>query len=273
VSFVDLLREHFVHTALLAGLVVSVTAGAVGVFVVIRGLSFAVHAVSELAFTGAAAALLLGGDPVVGLLGGSLAVGGALGALTVRSRERDAAIGAFLAFGLGVGVLLISRYQGYATESISLLFGSIVTVSDRQLWELMAVALPVVLGVALAYRPLLFASVDPEGAEARGVSLRLQSVLLLLLVALATAEAVQVVGVLLVLTLVITPAAAAVQLTARPLLALLWSVAIAVASTEGGILLSLWKPYPTSFFIAAISFAAYVAARVGRARLRRSARG
>ena len=265
-SFGDLLREHFVHTALLAGAVVAVTAGAVGVFVVIRGLSFAVHAVSELGFTGAAAALVLNRDPVLGLLAGSIAVGGALGALTVKGRERDAAIGSFLAVGLGIGVLLISRSRGYATQAQGLLFGSITGVSDRQLLELSVVAALVLLGLALAYRPLLFASVDPDGAEARGVSLRALSVVLLVLVALATAEAVQVVGVLLVLTLVITPAAAAVQLTARPFLAAGWSVAIAVGSTEGGILLSLWKPYPTSFFIATLSFAAYMLTRVARNR-------
>jgi len=265
VSFAELLRQHFVHTALLAGGVTSVLAGAVGVFVVIRGMSFAVHAVSELGFTGAAGALVLGIDPVVGLLVGSLAVGAVLGALTVRGRERDSAIGSFLAFGLGVGVLLISRYQGYATQATNLLFGSIVGVSDRQLLVLAGVAALVVAGLAVAFRPLLFASVDPEAAEARGISLRLLSVILLLLVALTTAEAIQVVGVLLVLTLVITPAAAATRLTARPGVALALSVGIAAFATEGGILLSLVKPYPTSFFISALSFAAYVAARGGTA--------
>jgi zinc/manganese transport system permease protein len=129
------------------------------------------------------------------------------------------------------------------------------------------VAVPVLATLAFAYRPLLFASVDPEGAEARGVSLRLISVLLLLLLAVTTAEAIQVVGVLLVLTLVITPAAAATQLTARPMLGLVLSVVIAFAATEGGILLSLVQPWPTSFFISALSFAAYVAARIlGRTR-------
>jgi len=267
VSFTDLLGQHFVHTALLAGAVVSVLSGAIGVFVVIRGMSFAVHAVSELGFTGAAGALFLGLDPVLGLMVGSLALGATLGALTVRGRERDAAIGSVLAFGLGVGVLLISQFHGNVTAAAGLLFGSIVGVNDGQLAVLVGVAVPVLAVLAFAYRPLLFASVDPEGAEARGVSLRLISVLLLLLLALTTAEAVQVVGVLLVLTLVITPAAAATRLTARPMLALGLSVAIAFGATEGGILLSLVKAWPTSFFISAISFAVYVAARVvGRAR-------
>jgi zinc/manganese transport system permease protein len=260
--FADLLAQHFVHTALWSGAAVAVVSGVIGVFVVTRGMSFAVHAVSELGFTGAAGALVLGVDPVLGMLGGSLLVGLLLGVLSLRGRERDSAIGAFLAFGLGVGVLFLSLYQGYATEATNLLFGSIVGVSDAQLRNLVIVAAIVLAGVAILYRPLLFSSVDPEIAAARGVPLRALSVAIFLLLALTTAEAIQVVGVLLVLTLVITPAAAAQRLTGRPTRALLLSVAIALVSTEGGILLSLAKPWPTSFFIATISFAAYVGARL-----------
>ena len=260
--FSQLLAQHFVHTALWAGAVVAVVSGVIGVFVVTRGMSFAVHAISELGFTGAAGALVVGLDPVVGLLGGSLLVGLVLGLLSLRGRERDSAIGSVLAFGLGVGVLFLSLYQGYATEATNLLFGSIVGVSDTQLRTLAIVAAIVLAGVAVLYRPLLFSSVDPEIAAARGVPLRALSVGIFLLLALTTAEAIQVVGVLLVLTLIITPAAAAQYLTRRPAVALLLSVAIALVSTEGGILLSLAKPWPTSFFISAISFAAYLGARV-----------
>jgi zinc/manganese transport system permease protein len=260
--FTELLGQHFVHTALLAGAVVAVVSGAIGTFVVTRGASFAVHAVSELGFTGAAGALVLGVDPVAGMIAGSLLVGGVLGFLSLRGRERDSAIGAVLAFGLGLGVLFLSLYQGYATEATNLLFGSIVGVSDRQLAGLAVVAAIVVAGIAAAYRPLLFSSIDPEVAAARGVPVRALSVLTFLLLALTTAEAIQVVGVLLVLTLVITPAAAAQRLTANPATAILLSIVIALVATEGGILLSLQQPWPTSFFISAISFAAYVAARM-----------
>ena len=260
--FTQLLGFHFVHTALWAGAVVAVVSGAIGVFVVARGMSFAVHAISELGFTGAAGALLLGLDPVLGLIGGSVLVGLVLGLLSLRGHEQDSAIGAVLAFGLGLGVLFLSLSQVYATEALTLLFGSIVGVSDVQLRNLVIVAALVLAGLAVVYRPLLFSSVDPEIAAARGVPLRALSVAIFLLLALTTAEAIQVVGVLLVLTLVITPAAAAQRLTGRPVLALLLSVAIALVSTEGGILLSLAKPWPTSFFIAAISFAAYLAARL-----------
>jgi zinc/manganese transport system permease protein len=260
--FTNLLAQHFIHTALLAGAVVAVVSGAIGIFVVTRGASFAVHAISELGFTGAAGALVVGLDPVIGMIGGSLGVGLVLGLLSLRGRERDSAIGAVLAFGLGVGVLFLSLYHGYATQATNLLFGSIVGVSDRQLLELAVVALIVIAGIAVLYRPLLFSSVDPEVAAARGVPLRALSVAMFLLLALTTAEAIQVVGVLLVLTLVITPAAAAQRLTARPAVALMLSVLIALAATEGGILLSLAQPWPTSFFISAISFSVYVAARV-----------
>jgi zinc/manganese transport system permease protein len=264
--FVDLLGQHFVHTALLAGAVVAVVSGAIGVFVVARGASFAVHAISELGFTGAAAALVIGLDPVIGMIGGSLLVGLVLGLLALRGRERDSAIGAVLGFGLGIGVLFLSLYQGYATQATNLLFGSIVGVSDAQLRVLAGVAAIVVAGIAVLYRPLLFSSVDPEIAAARGVPLRALSVAVFLLLALTTAEAIQVVGVLLVLTLVITPAAAAVLLTGRPALAVLLSVGIALVATEGGILCSLAQPWPTSFFISALSFSAYLAARLVVAR-------
>ena len=260
--FTELLGQHFVHTALMAGAVVAVVSGAIGTFVVARGASFAVHAISELGFTGAAGALVLGIDPVAGMIAGSLLVGGVLGVLSLSGRERDSAIGAVLAFGLGVGVLFLSLYQGYATEATNLLFGSIVGVSDRQLVELTVVAAIVVAGIAATYRPLLFSSVDPATVEARGVPLRAVSVLTFLLLALTTAEAIQVVGVLLVLTLVITPAAAAQRLTANPATAILLSIIIALVATEGGILLSLQQPWPTSFFISTISFAAYLAARM-----------
>jgi zinc/manganese transport system permease protein len=262
--FTELLGEHFVHTALIAGAVVAVVSGAIGVFVVTRGLSFAVHAISELGFTGAAGALVVGVDPVIGMIAGSLLVGAVLGGLSLRGSERDSSIGAVLAFGLGVGVLFLSLYQGYATEATNLLFGSIVGVSDSQVWALAAVSAIVCLALALLYRPLLFSSVDPEVAEARGVPVRALSVAIFLLLALATAEAIQVVGVLLVLTLVITPAAAAQRLTPRPGLMLVLSVGIALVSTVGGILLSLEKAWPTSFFITSISFAFYVVARALR---------
>jgi len=145
-----------------AGAVVAVVSGAIGVFVVARGMSFAVHAISELGFTGATGALVIGLDPVLGIFGGSLLVGLVLGLLSLRGRERDSAIGAVLAFGLGLGYLFFSLYQAYATEALNLLFGNILGVSDTQLRNLAIVGAVVLLGLALLYRPLFFSSVDPE---------------------------------------------------------------------------------------------------------------
>jgi len=259
--FTNLLAQHFVHNALVAGAIVAVVSGAIGWFVVTRGASFAVHAISELGFTGAAGALVVGLDPIIGMIGGSLCVGLVLGVLSLRGRERDSAIGAVLAFGLGLGVLFLSLYQGYATEATNLLFGSIVGVSDRQVLELVIVATIVLAGVVALYRPLLFSSVDPEGAEARGVPVRALSVAVFLLLALTTAEAIQVVGVLLILTLLITPGAAAERLTPRPGAAIIWSVAIALFCVLGGILLSLVTNAPVSVFVTSLSFACYLVAR------------
>ena len=166
-----------------------------------------------------------------------------------------------LAFGLGVGVLLLSLYQGYATEATNLLFGSIVGVDDAQLRVLAGVAALVLAALASSIGRCSSPALDPDVAEARGVPVRALSIVIFLLLALTTAEAIQVVGVLLVLTLVITPAAAAQRLSARPGAVLALAVAIALVSTEGGILLSLAKPWPTSFFISAISFTFYLAAR------------
>lgn len=260
--FWELLQQQFVQTALLAGAVCGVVAGAIGTFVVMRRMSFAVHAISELGFTGAAAALLAGVDAVYGLLGGSIVVALVLGLLTVRDRDRDAATGSMLAFGLGVGVLLLSLYKGFATEATNLLFGSIVGVSTDQLRLLAICGAVVLVALAICFRPLLFASIDPQAAAARGVPVRLLSVVLLLLLAITVAEAVQVVGVMMILNLVVTPAAAAVRLTARPAMAMVLSIAIALVATVGGILLSLQWPHPVSFFVAAISFGIYLMARL-----------
>jgi zinc/manganese transport system permease protein len=259
--FRELLGEHFVHVALIAAGVIGVVSGVVGTFVVLRGMSFAVHAVSELGFTGAAAALVLGLAPTLGLVVGSMAFAAVLAGLTIRGRGRDSAIGSFLAFGLGVGVLLLSQYRGYATEATNLLFGSIVGVSDSQLRWFELCAGIVLAAIAVLWRPLLFSSVDPDVAEARGVPQGTMSLLFLLTLALATAVAIQMVGVLLILTLMVTPAAAAQNLARSPSAAIGLAVAFAVVSSVGGVLLSLRWPYPTSFFVSAISFCLFLVSR------------
>jgi zinc/manganese transport system permease protein len=262
-----LLGYDFVQNALAAGAVIAIVSGLVGRYVVLRNMSFAVHGIAEVGFTGAAGAVLIGIDPVLGLLAGALLASIGIGTLGVRLRDRDVAIGAILAFGLGLGVLFLTLYTRYATEAFAILFGAITAVSRQDVLFLLVLGVATLAAIAAISRPLTFASVDPEVAEARGVPVRLLSILFLVILAVAVAEAIQVVGVLLVLTLLITPAASAQKLTVRPGSATILSVVIALACTMGGVAMSLITPYPTSFFVSALSFAVYVASRLAGPRM------
>ena len=257
-----LLSYEFAQNALIAGALIAVVAGCVGPFVVSRSMSFAVHGIAEVGFTGAAGGVLLGVDPVIGLLGGGVLAALGIGTLGVRLRDRDVAIGSILAFGLGLGVLFLTLYTRYATEAFTILFGTITGVSRDEVLLLTALGVLTLAALAAISRPLTFASVDPEVAEARGVPVRALSIAFLLILAVAVAEAIQVVGVLLVLALMITPAAAAQKLAVRPATAALLSVAIALTVTMAGIIISLLTPYPASFYVSALSFASYVGARL-----------
>jgi zinc/manganese transport system permease protein len=257
------LDQPFAQHALIAGTLVAVISGLIGPFVVTRNMGFAVHGVAELSFTGAAAGLLVDGDAVAGAMIGSLVVAGAFGLLGARDRERDSGIGVVLAFGLGLGVFLLSRYHGFATEATNILFGQIFYVSDRQLVLLLVVAVGVLVTTVVLYRPLLFASVDPDVAAARGVRTRLVGVLFLVVLALTVTEAAQVVGTLLVLSLAITPAAAAQRLSARPGIVTALSILFALLAADGGLLASLSSStVKASVFITAFSFGIYVLARL-----------
>jgi zinc/manganese transport system permease protein len=267
--FSQLLATHFVHVALAAGTVIAVLAGLLGPLVVARNNAFAVHGIAELGLTGAAGGLLIGLDATTGALLGSVTVGVLLGILGLRGRDRDTATGTLLAAGLGLGVLFLSKLHTYATTGFGLLFGSITSVSDTQLHRLFIITGVVAALLALMWRPLWFSSIDPDTAEARGVPIRALAVGFPMLLAAAVATAIQVTGVLLILTLLVTPAAAAHLLTSRPGAAVVVSVAIAVAATDGGILASLQWNAPTSFYIASFSFAAYLSARLIRVRVSR----
>jgi zinc/manganese transport system permease protein len=260
--FAELLGTHFVHVALIAGAVVAVLAGLLSPFVVARNNAFAVHGIAELGLTGAAGGLLLGFDATTGALAGSMTIGLLLGLLGLRGRDRDTATGTLLAAGLGLGVFFLSRLHAYSTTGFGLLFGSITAVSDSQLRMLLLVAGAVLIVLGLLWRPLWFSSVDPDGAEARGVPVRALAVMFPVLLAAAVAVAIQVTGVLLILTLLVTPAAAAQRLVRSPGAAIATSVGIALVSTIGGILASLAWDAPTSFFVSVFSFAAYVCARL-----------
>jgi zinc/manganese transport system permease protein len=273
-SLTQYLGLPFAQHALLAAALVAVACGLIGPFVITRGMAFAVHGTSELAFTGAAAGLLLANNAVAGALVGAVVVGGLIGALGVRERERDSSIGVILAAGMGLGVLLLSFYHGFATEATNILFGDIFGVSSGQLLLLGVIALGVTVAMTVLYRPLLFASVDPEVAVARGVPVRLLGIVFLFILAFTVTEAAQVVGTLLVLSLAITPAAAAHRLADNPLVVAALAVVFALVSADGGLLASFESTsVKPSVFVVAISFAIYVVARLVGPWLKASRRG
>ncbi|GEL25813.1 helicase [Pseudonocardia sulfidoxydans NBRC 16205] len=263
----ELLGQPFVHNALLAAALLGLAAGVLAPLIVARGMGFAVHGTSELAFTGGAAALLVGVSVSVGAVAGAVVAGLVFGLLGLRQRERDSVIGVVLAFGLGLGVLLLALYPGRASNKFGLLTGSIVSVDSTNLWVLVIVTLLVLATMAVVYRPLLFASTDPEVAVARGVPVRLLSPLFAVLIALVTALAVPIVGAILVLSVTIIPGAAAARVTASPLVATVLAVVIAEVALVGGTILSLAPGLPISGYVATIAFLGYLACRlVGRTR-------
>ncbi|MEU9158036.1 metal ABC transporter permease [Streptomyces sp. NPDC048417] len=259
-----------VRNSLIAGAALGLVGGLAGVFVIMRDLPFAVHGISELSFAGASAALLMGVDIVAGSIAGSLVAAGAIGILGARARDRNSAIGILMPFGLGLGVLFLALYKGRAANKFGLLTGQIVAVDTPQTNWLLGTSALVLVVLAVIWRPLAFASADPDVAEARGVPVRGLSFAFMLVLGLTVALSVQVVGALLVLTLVVTPAAAAARVTASPVLLPLLSVAFAVLSIEGGILLALGSSIPISPYVTTISFTVYVVCRlVGGHRSRR----
>jgi zinc/manganese transport system permease protein len=266
------LSQPFAQHALISATLVALTCGLIGPFVVTRGMAFAVHGTSELAFTGAAAGLVIANNAIAGALVGSLIFAIAIGFLGVRERERDSAIGVILAFGLGMGVLLLSHYHGFATTATNILFGNIFGVSNDQLIALVAIGVGVIVVMVPLARPLLFASVDPDVAAARGVRVRTLGLVFLIVLAFTVTEAAQVVGTLLVLSLAITPAAAAVRLSARPVAVAILSIVFAVVAADGGILASLASTtVKPSVFVTSFSFAIYVLARVAQPLFTRAA--
>ena len=260
------LHQGFAQHALIAATLIAIICGLIGPFVAARDMAFAVHGTAELAFTGAAAGLLIADDAVTGALAGSIVVATAIGLLGQRPGERNSAIGVILAFGLGLGVFLLSYYRGFASQATSILFGQIFGVSTNDIWVLAAIAVIVLVVLAVIYRPLLFASIDPELAAARGVPSKLVGLIFVYLLAITVTEAAQIVGTLLVLSLAITPAAAARQLTANPARVNMFSVFFALVAADGGLLLSLqFTQIKASVLISAISFVTYLGGRLLRA--------
>ncbi len=261
-GLLQIFQYQFMQHAFEAGTIVAIIAGIVGYFVVLRRSSFAAHALSHIGFAGAAGAVLLGVNPVFGLLAFTSVGGFGIAVLGPRAANRDVQIGTVLAFMLGLGVLFISLYTGYATEAYSILFGEILGISSSDVLLTLFVSLVILVVIAVVYRPLLFASLDEDVAEAKGMPMLLLGVIFMLLVAVATSISVQVVGVLLIFSLMVTPAAIAQRLTKRPQHAVIISVAIALMATWLGLFIAFYEPYPVSFFITSIVFVLYLIVRL-----------
>lgn len=269
-DFQDMWQYAFMRHAFEAGTVVAIVAGVVGYFVVLRKLSFAAHALSHIGFSGAAGAVLLGLHPIVGLLTFTTGGGFGMAILGRRAASRDVQIGTVLAFMLGLGVLFISLYKGYATEAYSLLFGEILGISTNDVIVTLVAGAITLLLVAVLYRRLLFTSLDEDVAEARGVSVLGMNIAFMVLIAFATSIAVQVVGVLLIFALMVTPAAIAECIAKRPAQGIAISVIAALIVTWFGLFISYYVSYPVSFFITSSIFVLYIVTRIVRWLLDRS---
>jgi zinc/manganese transport system permease protein len=251
-----------VQNSLIAGALLGIMGGLIGVFVMTRDMSFAVHGISELSFAGAALALLFGLNIALGATLGSIVAAVIIAIMGSRAKDRNSIIAVLMPFGLGIGILALALYEGRAANKFGLLTGQIIAVDDPQVFWLIATSLVVVTALLFIWRPLSFASLDLEVAEARAVPTRALGIAFMLLLALAVAASVQVVGALLVMTLLVTPAAAALRLTSSPLLVPILSVSFAVVSVVGGILLALGGGLPISPYVTTLSFAIYLVARV-----------
>lgn len=261
-DFINIWQYAFMRHAFEAGTIVAIVAGVVGYFVVIRRLSFAAHALSHIGFAGAAGAVLIGLNPLSGLLVFTSSGGAVMAILGQKKSSRDVQIGTVLAFMLGLGVLFISLYKGYATEAYSLLFGEILGISSSDVVVTLIAGIAIIVALFCFYRRLLFTSLDEEVAEAKGISIIGMSIFFMLLIAIATSIAVQVVGVLLIFALMVTPAAIAQRLAKRPSQGLSIAVIIALFATWFGLFISYYIPYPVSFFITSTVFLIYIIVRL-----------
>ncbi|HEY6782897.1 MAG TPA: metal ABC transporter permease [Candidatus Dormibacteraeota bacterium] len=251
--------------------IVAVVAGVVGIFIVLRGSAFAAHALPNGAFAGAAGASLIGVDAIAGL-----AVFSILGALTIaalgRRARHDVATALVIVLMLGLGSLFLSQTTEYAPQIYSLLFGEVLGVSSSELVPISVIGLVAIAAILLMYRPLMYSSVMPDVAAARGVSSRRMEVAFLLVVALTTTMAVPVVGALLIFSLLISPAAAARSFTSKPLSAMGLSVIIALATVWSAIALSYLSNLPIGFFVGSLGAVTYATGR-GFTAWRRNRRG
>lgn len=258
-----MLSYDFMRSAFVTGTAIALAAGLIGYFVVLRHLTFASDALAHLAFTGALGAVIVHLNPLVGVFGLTVLAALVISGLGERVQARDEAVGTTLAWTLGLGALFLSIYTSTNSASssalgVKVLFGSILDIQAKQAVLVAVVAAAVILVLLLIGRPLLFASLDPEVAAARALPVRLLGALFLLLLAVTVGEATQVVGALLIFALLVTPAATALRLTARPYLGMVLAALLALLITWIGLTIAFYSPYPASFLISALAFLAYL---------------
>jgi zinc/manganese transport system permease protein len=254
-------QYEFMQHAIESSWIISMIAGVTGYFVVLRRSAFVAHAYSEIGFAGASGAILLGIEPLAGLVLGSIIGGITIAALSRRVTNRDTQIGIVLAFALGLGLLFISLYRAYSTEAISILFGEILGISSNEVLLTFIAGVGILSAMAFLYRPLLFASLDEDVAEARGIPMLFLGTAFMLVVAVAVSFAIQITGVLLIFSLMVTPAATAQYLSMRPNRAIAISVGISLLATQVGLFLAYFTPYPVSFYVTGIVFFLYLIVR------------
>jgi zinc/manganese transport system permease protein len=262
ITTAPMLDYDFMRTAFAAAGIVAILSGVVGFFLVLRGQTFAGHALSHVGFTGATGAVLLGLPPLAGLVGFTILAGFFMGLLGERLAQRDVAIGMMLSLALGLGLLFLHFFTSYASQAAALLFGNVLGVDNAALLSLAALAALSLAALALIARPLIFASLQSELAEAKGVPLRFVSTAFLMIVAIAVSECAQIVGVLLVFTLMVGPAAAALSFTRRLHAAVALAALLALAEAWGGLACAYYSSWPVSFWITALSGAVYFASLI-----------
>jgi zinc/manganese transport system permease protein len=260
ITTTPMLEYDFMRTAFAASGMAAILAGTVGFFLVLRGQTFAGHALSHVGFTGATGAVLFGLSPLAGLVGFTFLSGIGMGLVGEKLAERDVAIGMMLSLSLGLGLLFLHFYTAYASQAAALLFGNVLGVSTAALWTLTALAGLSLGALAIIARPLLFLSLQPELAEAKGVPASFVATAFMTIVAVAVAECAQIVGVLLVFTLMVGPAAAAQRLTTRVGRGVALATVLALAEAWGGLVLAYLTDWPTTFWITALSALAYFGA-------------
>ena len=256
-----MLEYDFMRNAFAAAGVAAVVSGLVGYFLVMRGQTFAGHALGHIGFAGATGAVLIGMAPVWGLVGVTVAAGIVMGLMGERISGRDVAIGVVLALALGFGLLFLHYYTAFAAQATALLFGNVLAVDASMIETLIGLGVITLASLAAMMRPLIFASLQPELAEAKGVPLRFVSTAFLAIVALAVSESAQIVGILLVFSLMVGPPAAAQRLVTGLWSGMALSAGLALAEAWLGIAIAYQTDWPVSFCIAMLSALGYFATR------------